>query len=145
MQLTDLPTFGAAPNGPKLRQEILKLFMYLDCQGVGAGNHPEAAALATAFTACASACTARVRVPVTAIAGVGAGVVAIGASKQLGYTTTPAAGSPGVNSRVTWSSANPANVAVNATGEVTRLKAGTTAITVTSVDDPARTATISIT
>ena len=81
-------------------------------------------------------------VPVTGVTVAGAGAVAIGATRQL--TATPAtAGAAGY--RVVWSSADPTKVTVSETGLVQRLAAGAVTITATSVDDPTKSGTASIT
>ena len=67
--------------------------------------------------------------------------VQIGNVTNLDHNVVPAA----ANQAVTWSSATPATATVNSAGRVTGVAAGTVVITATSVVDPSKTDTCSVT
>ena len=67
--------------------------------------------------------------------------VQIGNVTNLDHNVLPAA----ANQAVTWSSATPATATVNSAGRVTGVAAGTVVITATSVSDPSKTDTCSVT
>lgn len=67
--------------------------------------------------------------------------VQIGNVTNLDHNVVPAA----ANQAVTWSSATPATATVNSAGRVTGVAAGTVVITATSVSDPSKTDTCSVT
>lgn len=67
--------------------------------------------------------------------------VQIGNVTNLDHNVVPAA----ANQAVTWSSATPATATVNSAGRVTGVAAGTVVITATSVSDPTKTDTCSVT
>lgn len=67
--------------------------------------------------------------------------VQIGNVTNLDHNVVPAA----ANQAVTWSSAAPATATVNSSGRVTGVAAGTVVITATSVSDPGKTDTCSVT
>ena len=98
--------------------------------------------LRTQLAAAKAAVDALAYVPVTGVTVTGAAAVAVGATLQLTATIAPA-GAAGY--RVSWSSADPTKVTVSETGLVQRLAAGAVPITATSVDDPTKSGTASIT
>ncbi len=100
------------------------------------------ATLSASLAAAKAAVDALAYVPVTGVTVTGAAAVAIGATLQLTATFAPA-GAAGY--RVSWSSANPAIATVSETGLVKRIAAGAVNITATSVDDPTKAGTASIT
>lgn len=143
MKLADLTSPGSIPNSQKLRVELLKAINYVQIEGMKRGHGSAHAALLSASLAAAKAAVdAMVYVPVTGVTVTGAGAVAVGATRQLGATIAPA-GAAGY--RVTWSSADPTKVTVSDTGLVRRIAAGAVGITATSVDDPTKAGTASIT
>ena len=143
MKLADLTSPGTIPNSQKLRVELLKAINYVQVEGMKRGHGSTHATLLSAALASAkTAVDAMVYVPVTGVTVTGAGAVAVGATLQLGATIAPA-GAAGY--RVVWSSADPTKVTVSATGLVKRIAAGTVVVTATSVDDPTKSGTASIT
>ena len=143
MKLTDLASPGTIPNGHKLRVELLKAINYVQLEGMKRGHgSTHVATLSASLAAAKAAVDALAYVPVTGVTVTGAGVTAIGATRQLGATIAPA-GAAGY--RVSWSSANPAIATVSETGLVKRIAAGAVNITATSVDDPTKSGTASIT
>ena len=143
MKLENLTSPGTVPNSQKLRVEMLKAINYVQVEGMKRGHGSTHAVLLSASLAAAKAAVdAMVYVPVTGVTVTGAAAVAVGATRQLGATIAPA-GAAGY--RVTWSSADPTKVTVDDTGLVQRLAAGAVTITATSVDDPTKSGTASIT
>ncbi len=143
MKLQDLPSPGSIPNAQKLRVELLKSINYIQLEGRKRGHgSTHVAALSAALAAAKVAVDAMTYVPVTGVTVTGAGAAAIGATRQLAATIAPA-GAAGY--RVTWTSADPTKVAVSDTGLVTRIAAGAVVVTGTSVDDPTKSGTASIT
>lgn len=143
MKLADLTSPGTIPNSQKLRVEMLKAINYVQIEGMKRGHGSTHATLLSASLAAAKAAVdAMVYVPVTGVAVAGAGATAVGATRQLTATIAPA-GAAGY--RVVWSSADPTKVTVSDTGLVKRLAAGAVTITATSVDDPTKSGTASIT
>ena len=143
MKLADLTSPGSIPNSQKLRVELLKAINYVQVEGMKRGHGSTHATLLSASLAAAKAAVdAMIYVPVTGVTVTNAGAVAVGATRQLGATIAPA-GAAGY--RVSWSSANPAIATVSETGLVKRLAAGAVNITATSVDDPTKSGTASIT
>ena len=143
MKLQDLTSPGSIPNAQKLRVELLKAINYIQLEGRKRGHgSTHVAALSAALAAAKVAVDAMTYVPVTGVTVTGAGAAAIGATRQLGATIAPA-GAAGY--RVTWTSADPTKVAVSDTGLVTRIAAGAVVVTGTSVDDPTKSGTASIT
>lgn len=143
MKLADLTSPGTIPNSQKLRVELLKAINYVQVEGMKRGHGSTHATLLSAALASAKAAVdALAYVPVTGVAVTGADAVAVGATLQLGATIAPA-GAAGY--RVVWSSADTTKVTVSSTGRVKRLAAGTVVITATSVDDPTKSGTASIT
>ena len=143
MKLQDLPSPGSIPNAQKLRVELLKSVNYIQLEGRKRGHgSTHVAALSAALAAAKVAVDAMTYVPVTGVTVTGAGAAAIGATRQLAATIAPA-GAAGY--RVTWTSADPTKVAVSDTGLVTRIAAGAVVVTGTSVDDPTKSGTASIT
>ncbi|WP_313740467.1 phage tail tube protein [Pseudomonas sp.] len=81
-------------------------------------------------------------VPVTSVAVTpGTASIAVGATRQLSASATPAQ----AGQNVTWSSSAPSVATVSSTGLVTGVSAGTAVITATSVSDTTKTATSNIT
>lgn len=143
MKLENLASPGIIPNSQKLRVEMLKAINYVQVEGMKRGHGSTHATLLSASLAAAKAAVdAMVYVPVTGVTVTGAAAVAVGATLQLTATPAPA-GAAGY--RVVWSSADPAKVTVSDKGLVKRLAAGTVVITATSVDDPTKSGTASIT
>ena len=143
MKLADLTSPGTIPNSQKLRVELLKAINYVQVEGMKRGHGSTHATLLSAALASAKAAVdALAYVPVTGVTVTGAGAVAVGATLQLGATIAPA-GAAGY--RVVWSSADTTKVTVSDKGLVKRLAAGTVVITATSVDDPTKSGTASIT
>ena len=143
MKLADLTSPGTIPNSQKLRVEMLKAINYVQLEGMKRGHgSSHVATLSASLAAAKAAVDALAYVPVTGVTVTGAGVTAIGATRQLGVTIAPA-GAAGY--RVSWSSANPAIATVSETGLVKRIAAGAVNITATSVDDPTKLGTVSIT
>ena len=143
MKLTDLASPGTIPNGQKLRVELLKAINYVQLEGMKRGHgSTHVATLSASLAAAKAAVDALAYVTVTGVTVTGAAAVAIGATRQLGATIAPA-GAAGY--RVVWSSADPTKVTVSETGRVKRLAAGAVVITATSVDDPTKSGTASIT
>lgn len=143
MKLADLTSPGSIPNSQKLRVELLKAINYVQIEGMKRGHgSTHVTTLSASIAAAKAAVDALAYVPVTGVTVTGAGVVAVGATLQLGVTIAPA-GAAGY--RVTWSSADPTKVTVSDTGLVRRIAAGAVVITARSVDDPTKTGTASIT
>ena len=143
MKLTDLASPGTIPNGQKLRVELLKAINYVQLEGMKRGHgSTHIATLSASLAAAKAAVDALAYVTVTGVTVTGAAAVAIGATLQLTATIAPA-GAAGY--RVNWTSADPAKVTVSATGSVKRIAAGAVVITATSVDDPTKSGTASIT
>ena len=143
MKLADLTSPGTIPNSQKLRVELLKAINYVQLEGMKRGHgSTHVATLSASLAAAKAAVDALAYVAVTGVTVTGAGVTAIGATRQLGATIAPA-GAAGY--RVSWSSANPAIATVSETGLVKRIAAGAVNITATSVDDPTKSGTASIT
>lgn len=145
MKLADLTSPGTIPNSQKLRVELLKAINYVQLEGMKRGHgSTHVTTLSASLAAAKAAVDALAYVPVTGVTvtGAGAGVVAVGATLQLGATLAPAGAS---GYRVTWSSADPTKVTVSDTGLVRRIAAGAVTITARSVDAPAITGTASIT
>ena len=143
MRLEQLTSPGTIPNSQKLRVELLKAINYVQLEGMKRGHgSTHVAALSASLAAAKAAVDAMAYVPVTGVTVTGAAAVAVGATLQLTATIAPA-GAAGY--RVVWSSADPTKVTVSATGLVKRLAAGAVTITATSVDDPAKAGTASIT
>ena len=143
MRLEQLASPGTIPNSQKLRVELLKAINYVQLEGMKRGHgSTHVATLSASLAAAKAAVDALAYVPVTGVTVTGAGVTAIGATRQLGVTIAPA-GAAGY--RVSWSSANPAIATVSETGLVRRVAAGAVNITATSVDDPTKAGTASIT
>ena len=143
MKLADLTSPGTIPNSQKLRVEMLKAINYVQLEGMKRGHgSTHVATLSASLAAAKAAVDALAYVPVTGVTVTGAGVVAVGATLQLGATIAPA-GAAGY--RVTWSSADPTKVTVSETGLVRRIAAGAVTITARSVDDATKSGTASIT
>lgn len=143
MRLDQLTSPGSIPNSQKLRVELLKAINYVQLEGMKRGHgSTHVATLSASLAAAKAAVDALAYVPVTGVTVTGAGAVAIGATSQLGATIAPA-GAAGY--RVTWSSADPTKVTVDGTGLVRRIAAGAVNVTATSVDDPTKVGTASIT
>ena len=143
MRLEQLPSPGTIPNSQKLRVELLKAINYVQLEGMKRGHgSTHVATLSASLAAAKAAVDALAYVPVTTVTVAGAAAVAIGATRQLTATIAPA-GAAGY--RVSWASANPAIATVSETGLVRRLAAGAVTITATSVDDPTKAGTASIT
>ena len=143
MRLEQLASPGTIPNSQKLRVELLKAINYVQLEGMKRGHGiTHVATLSASLAAAKAAVDALAYVPVTGVTVTGAGVTAIGATRQLGVTIAPA-GAAGY--RVSWVSADPTKVTVSETGLVRRLAAGAVNVTATSVDDPTKAGTASIT
>ena len=143
MRLEQLTSPGTIPNGQKLRVEMLKAINYVQLEGMKRGHgSTHVATLSASLAAAKAAVDALAYVAVTGVAVAGAAAVAIGATRQLTGTPAPA-GAAGY--RVVWTSADPTKVTVDATGLVKRIAAGAVVITATSVDDPTKFGTASIT
>ena len=143
MRLEQLTSPGTIPNGQKLRVEMLKAINYVQLEGMKRGHgSTHVATLSASLAAAKAAVDALAYVPVTGVAVTGAAAVAIGATRQLAGTPAPA-GAAGY--RVVWTSADPTKVTVDATGLVKRIAAGAVVVTATSVDDPTKAGTASIT
>ncbi len=143
MRLENLTSPGSIPNSQKLRVELLKAINYVQLEGMKRGHgSTHVATLSASLAAAKAAVDALAYVAVTSVTVAGAGVTAIGATRQLTATIAPA-GAAGY--RVVWSSANPAIATVSGTGLVKRIAAGAVNITATSVDAPAISGTASIT
>lgn len=143
MKLADLTSPGTIPNSQKLRVELLKAINYVQLEGMKRGHgSTHVTTLSASLAAAKAAVDALAYVPVTTVTVTGAAAVAVGATLQLGATIAPA-GAAGY--RVTWTSADPTKVTVSATGRVRRIAAGAVTITATSVDDPTKSGTASIT
>ena len=143
MRLEQLASPGTIPNSQKLRMELLKAINYVQLEGMKRGHgSTHIATLSASLAAAKAAVDALAYVPVTGVTVTGAAAVAIGATRQLAGTPAPA-GAAGY--RVVWTSADPTKVTVDATGLVKRIAAGAVVITATSVDDPTKSGTASIT
>ena len=143
MKLENLVSPGTIPNSQKLRVELLKAINYVQLEGMKRGHgSTHVATLSASLAAAKAAVDALAYVAVTGVTVAGAAAVAIGATRQLTATIAPA-GAAGY--RVAWSSANPAIATVSETGLVKRIAAGAVNITATSVDDPTKAGTASIT
>ena len=143
MKLADLTSPGTIPNSQKLRVELLKAINYVQLEGMKRGHgSTHVTTLSASLAAAKAAVDALAYVPVTGVTVAGAAAVAVGATRQLTATPTPA-GAAGY--RVTWSSADPTKVTVDDTGLVRRIAAGTVVITARSVDDPTKLGTANIT
>ena len=143
MRLEQLTSPGTIPNGQKLRVELLKAINYVQLEGMKRGHgSTHIATLSASLAAAKAAVDALAYVTVTGVTVTGAAAVAIGATRQLAGTPAPA-GAAGY--RVVWTSADPTKVTVDATGLVKRIAAGAVVITATSVDDPTKSGTASIT
>ena len=143
MRLEQLASPGTIPNSQKLRVELLKAINYVQLEGMKRGHgSTHVATLSASLAAAKAAVDALAYVPVTGVTVAGAGVTAIGATRQLTATIAPA-GAAGY--RVSWASADPTKVTVDENGLVRRLAAGAVDITATSVDDPTKAATVSVT
>ena len=143
MKLADLTSPGPIPNSQKLRVELLKAINFVQVEGMKRGHgSTHVATLSASLTAAKAAVDALAYVTVTGVTVTGAAAVAIGATRQLAGTPAPA-GAAGY--RVVWTSADPTKVTVDATGLVKRIAAGAVVVTATSVDDPTKAGTASIT
>ena len=143
MRLENLTSPGSIPNSQKLRVELLKAINYVQLEGMKRGHgSTHVATLSASLAAAKAAVDALAYVPVTDVTVTGAGATAIGATRQLGVTIAPA-GAAGY--RVVWASADPTRVTVSETGLVKRIAAGAVNVTATSVDDPTKAGTASIT
>ena len=143
MRLEQLTSPGTIPNSQKLRVELLKAINYVQLEGMKRGHgSTHVSTLSASLAAAKAAVDALAYVPVTGVTVTGAAAVAIGATRQLTATIAPA-GAAGY--RVSWTSADPTKVTVSETGLVQRLAAGAVTITATSVDDPTKAGTASIT
>ena len=143
MRLEQLTSPGSIPNSQKLRVELLKAINYVQLEGMKRGHgSTHVATLSASLAAAKAAVDALAYVAVTSVTVAGAGVTAIGATRQLTATIAPA-GAAGY--RVVWASADPTRVTVSETGLVKRIAAGAVNITATSVDDPTKAGTASIT
>ena len=143
MHLEQLASPGTIPNSQKLRVELLKAINYVQLEGMKRGHgSTHVGTLSASLAAAKAAVDALAYVPVTGVTVTGAAAVAVGATLQLTATPAPA-GAAGY--RVVWTSADPTKVAVSDTGLVRRLAAGAVTITATSVDDPTKSGTASIT
>ena len=143
MRLEQLTSPGTIPNSQKLRVELLKAINYVQLEGMKRGHgSTHVATLSASLAAAKAAVDALAYVPVTGVSVGGAATVGIGGTQQLTAAPTPA-GAAGY--RVVWSSADPTKVTVSDTGRVKRIAAGTVVITATSVDDPTKSGTASIT
>ena len=143
MRLEQLPSPGTIPNSQKLRVELLKAINYVQLEGMKRGHgSTHVATLSASLAAAKAAVDALAYVPVTGLTLGGGGVAAIGATRQLTATITPAGAAA---YRVWWTSSDPTKVIVSETGLVQRLAAGAVTITATSGDDPTKAGTVSIT
>ena len=143
MKLENLVSPGTIPNSQKLRVELLKAINYVQLEGMKRGHgSTHVTTLSASLAAAKAAVDALAYVPVTGVTVTGAAAVAVGATRQLTATIAPA-GAAGY--RVVWSSAGPTQVTVSETGLVRRRAAGAVNVTATSVDDPTKAGTASIT
>ena len=143
MRLEQLTSPGTIPNSQKLRVELLKAINYVQLEGMKRGHgSTHITTLSASLAAAKAAVDALAYVPVTGVTVTGAAAVAIGATLQLTATIAPA-GAAGY--RVVWSSSAPSAATVDDKGLVRRRAAGAVTITATSVDDPTKVGTASIT
>lgn len=144
MRAANLPTLHTfIANGNQLRIQMAKAISAVEVYRKRGTNEPASAAkLKALFQAGIDAIDASA----TAVASVSVAPTtssgAVGSTVQLVPTVLPA---NATNKAVTYTSATPATATVSASGLVTRIAAGTVAITVRSVADTTKTATATIT
>lgn len=147
MKLADLTSPGTIPNSQKLRVEMLKAINYVTIvSGVtgGPGSTSHAVALSASLAAAKTEVDKFIRVPVTGVTVTGGASAAKDATVQLTASVAPAGAQ---NKRVIWTSADADLVSVDANGLCTVLvdTAGAVVITATSVDDPTKSGTATVT
>lgn len=147
MKLADLTSPGTIPNSQKLRVELLKAINYVTIvSGVagGPGSTSHASALSASLAAAKTEVDKFIRVPVTGVTVTGGGSAAKDATVQLTASVAPAGAQ---DKRVIWTSADADLVSVDANGLCTVLveAAGAVVITATSVDDPTKSGTATVT
>lgn len=143
MRVEDIVSPGPIPSGQALRQEVVKALNYLTVVSDQTGSSIHAAGLADFLTAAAARATAFVRVATTGVAVTPAtSSGAVGSTVQLTAAIAPA-GTTG--KKVTWVSADPTKVIVDARGLVTRLATGVVVVSAISNDDPTKLGTTTIT
>lgn len=144
MRLEQLTTPGIIPNGQKLRVEILKAINFIALVSRTTGSTSHSTQLSTFLADAKTEIDKFIRVAVTGVTVTGGGSTAVGGTRQLAATTAPAGAQ---DTRVTWTSADPAKVSVDANGLCTVLvaAAGAVVITATSVDAPAVSGTATVT
>lgn len=147
MRLDQLTSPGTIPNSQKLRLEMLKSINFVQVVSSitgGPGSTSHAAQLSAALAAAKTEVDKYIRVPVTTVTVAGGGSTANGGTRQLTATIAP---SGAQDKRVTWTSADPTKVTVDANGLCTVIAAaaGAVVITARSVDTPAVTGTATVT
>ena len=144
MRLEQLTTPGTIPSGQALRTELLKAINFITLVSRFTGSTSHANQLSQCLADAKAAVDPFIRVPVTGVTVTGGGSTANGGTRQLTATVAPAGAQ---NKAVTWTSANPAKVSVDANGLCTVLVAGAGAvvITATSQDDPTKSGTATVT
>lgn len=144
MRLEQLATPGIIPNGQKLRVEVLKAINFIALVSRTTGSTSHSGQLSTFLAAAKTEIDKFIRVAVTGVTVTGGGSTANGGTRQLTATTAPAGAQ---DTRVIWTSADPAKVSVDDTGlcTVKVAAAGAVVITATSVDDPTKSGTATVT
>lgn len=147
MKLEALASPGIIPNSQKLRLELVKAINFITVvSGVegGPGSTSHASTLSAALAAAKTEVDKFIRVPVTGVTVTGGGSAAEGETVQLTAAIAPAGAQ---DKRIVWTSADPNSVSVDANGLCTVLvdAAGAVVITATSVDDPTKSGTATVT
>lgn len=147
MKLEALASPGTIPNSQKLRLELVKAINFVtvvsSVEG-GPGSTSHAATLSAALAAAKTEVDKFIRVPVTGVTVTGGASAAEGETVQLTAAVAPAAAQ---DKRIVWTSADPTKVSVDANGLCTVLvaAAGAVVITATSVDNPTKSGTATVT
>ena len=147
MKLEALVSPGTIPNSQKLRLELVKAINFVTIvSGVdgGPGSTSHASTLSASLAAAKAEVDKFIRVPVTGVTVTGGGSAAEGGTVQLTATVAPAGAQ---DKRIIWTSADASKVSVDANGLCTVLvaAAGDVVITATSVDNPTKSGTATVT
>lgn len=144
MRLEQLTTPGIIPNGQKLRVEVLKAINFIALVSRITGSTSHSAQLSQFLADAKTEIDKFIRIAVTGVTVTGGGSTANGGTRQLTATTAPAEAQ---DTRVIWTSADAAKVSVDENGLCTVLvaAAGAVVITATSVDDPTKSGTATVT
>lgn len=133
MNYADLPSLSSIAAGTRLSSAVVALFHEIDMPSQN--SHPGASDLVAFFDYCKTQATARVRIPVTGVTITNSTTATVGETKAYAATIAPAGAQ---NKAVVWSTSDPAKAVVDQYGSVTFLAAGSVTVTATSVDDPSK-------